>query len=93
MTTSDNLENNKEKWCAYRRSNGHSKEDCYQQESETKSKNLDNSIKLWRNDHITGSHSDDECPHQKRDGKRKERSTAGSSSKKHETSIAENTAA
>ena len=53
--------------------------------------NVHNGRKIWCYCHSRGSHSDDECHYQERDGRRKECSTADSTSKKDETFIADST--
>ena len=40
MAKSGKLDNGRNKWCKYHRSNGHSNEECYQQKSEAKSGNI-----------------------------------------------------
>ena len=56
MAKSGNLKNSRNKWHTYHRSNDHPNEDCYQQQSETKSLNLDSDRKIWCNN--SGSISD-----------------------------------
>ena len=77
------VENGTRKWCSYHQSNGHSNEDCYQQQSVLA--NSDNE-KIWCSYHKSRSHSDDQCYHQRKDS----RSSPGESkSTKYKTFVAD----
>ena len=62
---SENVKNSKKKWCTYHRRNGHSNEDCYQQQSETKSGNIGNNRKIGCHYRNSASHSNEEFYHQR----------------------------
>ena len=49
---SSNVENGTRKWCSYHHSNGHSNENCYQQQQ---------SGEGWCTYHKSGTHSNDQC--------------------------------
>ena len=47
------------------RNNGHSNEDCYQQQSEIRSGNFGNDRNIWCHYPNNASHSNDECYYQR----------------------------
>ena len=72
-----NVENGTREWCSYHHSNGHSNENCYQQQQ---------SGKKWCTYHKSLTHPDDQCYYQ-RHGSRN--SSADGKSTKDETLVAD----
>ena len=81
----------KKKWCTYHRSNSHSNEDGYQQQSVTKSEGLGNNRKGWCQYQNSDSHSRDKYYPQRASKFENSSSVDGKNSGKKKNVIADST--